>query len=146
MSRRNAWTAVLLVMALTALLCLVTMPPADAAVARPERPPAPKSFSWQFEGECCVTSREWTTSVKAPITITSVLEPCRTRFGRVEYVIGLWRDGRFVSARELTCWGSARWGKQPPGAYRFRLSILPPWRDSQEFVGYGTVYYDGAKP
>lgn len=144
MSRRNAWTVVLAVMALTALISLVTMPPADGAVARPERPPAPKSFAWSFEGECCVTSREWSTSVKAAIRVTSVLEPCKTKYGRVEYVIGLWRGGKLVSAKRVTCWGSPTWKAQPPGVYRFRLVILPPWRDSQVFEGYGTVYYDGA--
>lgn len=142
MSRRNWWTVALVVVAVLAG-CLCFAPGSDAAAAKLDAP-KPKQFDWTFSGTCCITSREFTTSVRAPIRVTSVLEPCGTRFGRTGYAVSLWRNGRFVGAKNVTCWGSATWKAQPPGAYRFRLAILPPWRDSQVFTGYGTVYYDGA--
>ena len=96
-------------------------------------------FAWNFTGACCVTSRTWSMSVTSDITIAAVVEPCKAKGGRTQFVIGLYRGKTFVGQKVITCSGSARWKKQPAGSYRFVLTLLPPWRDSQTFVGYGTV-------
>lgn len=145
MTRRNAWTVVLAVCALTAALCLLTTPPAKAAQSRPEPPPPGQSFAWTFEGTCCVNSRSWKTTKKADIVITSTVLPCEE--GQ-EYRILLERKKRFGwtksgNWRYHHCSGTATWEDRKVSRYRFRLEVAETVDDPVR-EGFGTVYYDGA--
>lgn len=114
--------------------------------------PLSGDFDWTFVGQCCTTSRNWTTTTTDDIYIRIAdTDPCDSISGQTPQIdITLYRNVWWGWADEGTatysCSQTFRWSDRPAGEYQFYLQLRFPHRDSKTYTIDGRVAYDGRDP